>query len=274
MPGSDYRLCKFGMIAFNWRYVQQWLYIQDEQVLHVRTFWIFLSNATPTIMFPWNWQIWWQHDPSSRTQGLGLQFLCHKKDCWHHAQCFGSNGTKLSKCCSNVVLLSGFLRAGIFAAQCCLLQEVLLILPDSALPMMYELCSCEQWLVGLLLVALPAFQARHSRKLWNSSCFIWCGNCWVVWPRHELHTSFTLELQGEKESCFLHFCFVRLNLMGHSESLKRPQFLRANYASVDILYCLSVIYFICVKFYFSIIFQNKSFFLLPRLKNNNLKDYK
>lgn len=38
------------------------------------------------------------------------------------------------------------------------------------------------------------------------------------------------------------FFFVRLNLMGHSESLKRPQFLRANYASVDILYCLSVIY--------------------------------
>lgn len=237
MPGSDYRLCKFGMIVFNWRYVQQWLYIQDKQVLHV------LSNATPTMMFPWNWQIWWQHDPSSRTQGLGLQFLCHKKKT---AGIMHSVSVAMAQNCQNAVQMFFFpvlWKLESLPLNAASLRKSFSSCQTLPYQMIYELRSCEQWLVGLLLVALPAFQARPSRNSWNSSCFIWRGNCCVVWPRRELHTSFTLELQGEKESCFLHFFFffVRLNFLGHSESLKRPQFLRANHASVDILYCLSVI---------------------------------
>lgn len=151
----------------------------------------------------------------------------------------------MAKNCQNAVQMSffpNFMPVGLFAPQCCLLQEVLLSLPNSALPVIYELWSCEQWLVGLLLVALPAFQARPSRNLWNSSCFICRGNCCVVWHRHKLHTSFKaeLELQGVKEKAAFCILFCQ-NLKGHSESLKRPQFIRANYGSLDILYCLSVI---------------------------------
>lgn len=238
MPGSDYRLCKFGMIVFNCRYVQQWLYIQDKQVLHV------LSNATPTMMFPWNWQIWWQHDPSSRTQGLGLQFcVTKKKTAGNHAQCFGSNGTKLSKCRSNVLLLSGFMKAGIFAAQCCLLEEVLLILPDSAL--LNDLWVVQLWtMIGRVITcSVASLPSKTQQEFMEQFLFYlaWQLLCSLTqaWAPHQLY--FGASRWGRKLLSELLFFFVRLNFLGHSESLKRPQFLRANHASVDILYCLSVI---------------------------------
>lgn len=184
--------------------------------------------------FPWKWQAWavlWG------TRGLGLQcFVSHKKTaCFMHSVSVVM-AQHLSTCCS-IVVLAGFVPVGISAAQCCLFQEVLLVLPNSAVAMIYELCSCERWLVALLLVVLPASRARRSKNLWNSSCFIWRDNGCVVWPGHERHGSCKAQCgasRWDRKSYFLH-------LWGHSESLKGPHVLRADYTSVDFLYCRLVV---------------------------------
>lgn len=187
------------------------------------------------MMLPWKWHQWWQARPVlCGTQGSGLQ-------------CFVSAGFMHSvpvamaqhlSACRSIVVPTGFMPVGIFAAQCCPFQEVLLVLPNSAVLMIYELCSCEQYLVGLLLVALPGFRARHGKNLWNSSCFIWRDNRCVVWPRQELRSSFKVQCgasRWEWKINFLQFFGATQNPGKYLTSSEQVMQV-ATYCFVDLLF--------------------------------------